>query len=218
MAAPQQIMIAAKIAGGGGGGTPDFVQVNGSSFDPFGTNRTQAFSVSPTPGNGLVAIYSGENADELTVSDNTTTTGNWVLAVESATTDIAIWACPNTQGVATTVTFALGTSNGNNGNIIVMEVVNLATASVVDQTGIKTEFTPNISLTTGVTSQASEFVIGAMTKGGAAPTAGAGFDLRHTQGNLYVETKTVSSVEAQTINFTHAEATASLAGVTLKGN
>ena len=205
-----------SCAGGGGGGTPAFVQDDGTSFDPFNSSRSVTFTSSTTAGSMIVAVYRGENASTLSVSDNKS--GSYTTVVNGSTSGIAIAAAYNTSGGAShQVTFTV-TSTSNPGDIIILEYSSIATSSAFDVGSQNSSFIANISTTTAATSQATELIFGAMFKASTAPTAGSGFTIRMSQGTLYTEDKNVTSTGAQTVNFTHAEATAAISAATFKSN
>lgn len=207
--------VARKNASGGGGGTPTFVQDDGNSFDPFNTIRTVTFTNPTTAGSGIIVGYRGANGNTLTATDNNGST--FAECVDGVASGIAIHVAPNIAGRSGhIVTFTLGTTNLNSGDIVILEYSGLAAASPFDVGDDKNEFTANISITTAAIAQAVELLLGMYS--GPTPTAGAGFTLRINQGSLWVEDKNSSATGAQVINFTNAEANASLAVSTFKSS
>jgi hypothetical protein len=203
-------------ASGGGGGTPTFIQDDGATFDPFNTVRVVAFEDETTAGSMIIAVYRGGNSSGLTVTDNNGS--SFAQCVDGAASGIAIHAAYNIAGRSGhEMTFTLAVGNSNSGNIAVFEYSGCATSAAFDVGDDKNEFVSNISINAGTTSQAIELVFGAFSSG-ATPTAGAGFTLRINQGSLWTEEKIVTSIGAQTVNFTHAEANASIAAATFKGS
>lgn len=198
------------------GGTPAWVQDDGADFDPFNTARAVTFGSSTTTGNAIIAVYRGSNSASLVVTDSKSNT--YTTVVDGSTGGIAIAAAYNiTGGASHQVTFTI-TSSANPGYIIILEYSGIAAAAAFDQSGMASAFIANISVTTGTTTQASELVFGAMFKSSTAPTAGSGYTLRHSQGVLYTEDKNVAATGAQVVNFTHAEASASISAATFKSN
>lgn len=186
----------------------------GAVFDPFNSVRAVTVGVTTTSGNAIIAVYQGSNSASLEVTDNK---GNsYTLHVDGVTSGIAIASAVNITGGAThTVTFTV-TSHSNPGLIAVLEYAGLDTAGAYDQQCQVSNFIANISGTTGTTTTDNQLVIGAMAKSGTAPTAGSGYTIRLTIGNLTIEDKNVTATGAQVVNFTHAEATAALSGATFK--
>jgi hypothetical protein len=209
-----QAVVARKNAGGGGA-TPAFVQDDGNSFDPFSTARSVTFTSSTTAGSMILVLYRGSDVDDVTVTDNK---GGSYTQVAGSTASIGVYVAYNTAGGAShQVTVTLGSSSPNPGHIIIMEYSGIAAAAAFDQSAEQAAaFVANSSVTTGATTQASELIFGALATT-VSPTAGSGFTQRMTQGTITAEDKVVAATGAQTINFTHAEATASLVGATFKG-
>jgi hypothetical protein len=200
----------------GGGGTPTFIQDDGQTFDPFNTARTVTFTSNTTAGSMVIAVYRGGNADELTVTDNNGST--YVMCVPGTASGIAIHAAYNITGRAGhVVTFTLGTTNSNSGDIVVLEYSGMAAASAFDVGAEDNIFTANASINTAAIAQAVELIFGAYSSS-ATPTAGAGFTLRINQGVLWTEDKNSAAIAAQTVNFVNAEANVSIAAATFKAS
>lgn len=197
-------------AGGGGGGTPAWVQdATPASYDPYGASRTITLN-SVVAGNMVVAIYSGGNLPiTCTASGHTFST--------LATTYFGVCVAYNSPGGNVTITVAPSSSFGNPAQLLAMEVENIATSSAFDQECGADGFVANQNCTTGTLAQASEFVIGIVATS-ASVTAGSGYTLRAAIGTLKTQTKAVSATTAVNVGFTHAESTATVQGVTFKGN
>jgi hypothetical protein len=197
----------------GGGGNPQWIQDDGTNFDPFGTSRNLSFSSDTTSGSMIIAVYHGENSASLTVTDNK---GNSFTTVEDgASSGISIAAAYNiTGGSSHQITFNV-TNNPNPGQIIILEYSGIATSSAFDVGGENQAFTANISVTTAATSQDVELLFAAYF-GAQAPSSPDGFTLRHAEGLLRTQDGVSSSSGPQTIGFTHIEGTAGISVATFK--
>lgn len=202
--ASQIIMIVKKPAGGD---PPAFVGANGAAYDPFNTSRTVALT-SVSSGSTVVVGYVGSN----NISSCSDDQANSYTVFNGAQVKFCFsFSVTGASTLTTTVTLAA--SNSNPGTLVAAHYSGTLTAKDADCSA--SSFTSNISCTTGSISVIPQLVIGVMSAA-VTPTAGAGYTLRHTQGNVKWEDKVTSTTGTHVVNFSHAEATSSIQGVTFQ--
>lgn len=190
-----------------GGSPPAFVGANGAAYDPFNTSRTVALT-SVSGGSTVVVGYVGSN----NISSCSDDQANSYTVFNGA--QVKFCFSFSVAGAATlTTTVTLASSNSNPGTLVAAHYSGTLTAKDADCSA--SSFTSNISCTTGSTSAIPQLVIGVMSSS-ATPTAGTDYTLRHTQGNVKWEDKVTSTTGTHIVNFSHAEATASIQGVTFQ--
>jgi len=197
------------------GGSPPaiaFVQDDATSADPFGSSQSLSFTSDTTSGNMIVLGYYGAN-DIASCSDNKSNSYTVI-----GTTEIKTCAAYNiTGGASHQVTVTLASSSGVNGFFIIAEYAGIATSAANDQTCNNSDFVANVSCTTGTTTVANSLVVGFGGMSGGSVTPGSGYTGRVSLTNIYLEDKIVSATGTQVVNWTNSERTASVSGVTFKG-
>lgn len=201
-----QIILVVKKPSGGGS-PPAFVGSNGAAYDPFNTSRTVALT-SVSGGSAVIVGYVGAN----NISSCSDDQANSYTVYNGS--QVKFCFSFSVAGAATlTTTVTLASSNSNPGTLIAAHYSGTLTTKDADCAA--SSFVANISCTTGSTSVIPQLLVGVYS-GTATPTAGSGFTIRHTQGNVRWEDQVVSTTGTHVIDFANAEATVSIQGVTFQ--